>query len=80
MMPPGKRQHHKETTTPPCELIQRQIPQKLMKKLTGGGKLLSPGKWKPPFGSHTDILHVFFTGILRHLEAPPSPLFFIYKA
>lgn len=30
--------------------------QKLMKKLAGGGKLLNPGKWKPPFGFQTDIL------------------------
>lgn len=33
-----------------------------------------------PFGFHADILHFFFSGIPCHLEAPPSSLFFIYKA
>jgi len=46
----GKCHHHKATTTPPCESNQKQIPLKMMKKLAGGGKLLSPRKWKLPLG------------------------------
>lgn len=76
----GKRQHHKATTTPPCESIQKQIPLKLIEETVRRRKAAESGEVETPFGFHSDVLHFFFSGIPCHLEAPPSSLFFIYKA
>lgn len=43
-------------------------------------KAAESGEVETPFGFHADVLHFFFSGIPCHLEAPPSSLFFIYKA